>query len=71
VGVVVLHADEVDAVELDRVLGRQVLGVQVVGDDGRLDLEQPPQVVDGTRERPVGLPVLQVADVVRQVGACS
>ena len=33
VRVVVLDADQLDAVALDRVLGREVLGVQVVRDD--------------------------------------
>ena len=37
VGVVVLHAVQLDPVQLERVLGRQVLGVQVVGDHLRLD----------------------------------
>jgi hypothetical protein len=45
-GVVVLHALQLDPVQLGRVLGRQVLGVQVVGDDLRLDREQPPVVLD-------------------------
>ncbi len=46
VGVVVLHADELDAVALERVLRREVLGVQVVGDDLGLDREQPLEVLD-------------------------
>ncbi len=34
-GVVVLDADELDVVELERVLGRQVVGVQIVRDELR------------------------------------
>ena len=45
-------------------LGRQVLGVQVVGDDLGRHAVEPAQVVDGLEERPVGGQVLEVADVV-------
>ena len=48
VRVVVLDADVV-AVALERVLGRQVLRVQVVGDDLGLDREQPLEVRDPRR----------------------
>ena len=44
--VVVLDADELDPVELECVLGREVLGMQVVGDELRLDREQPLEVRD-------------------------
>ena len=40
VSVVVLYADQLDAVQFERVLGRQVLGMEVVGDDLGLDCEQ-------------------------------
>ncbi len=52
--------------QLLRVLRRQVLRVQVVGDHGRLDVEQPPVVRDALGERAQRLGVLQVPDVVRQ-----
>ena len=39
-GVMVLDADQLHALALERVLGRQVLGVQVVRDDLRRDREQ-------------------------------
>ena len=68
VRVVVLHADELDAVALERVLGRQVLGVQVVGDDLGRDREQPLEVLDPLGERAQRLVVLQVADVVADPG---
>ena len=62
VGVVVLHGDG-GQVELGGELARQVLGVQVVGDDLRRDAVQRAQVADRLGEGPVGGEVLQVADV--------
>ena len=64
--VVVLDAVQVDAVEVERVLGGQVLRVQVVGHDLRVDVEQPAEVLDALGERAQRLGVLQVADVVRE-----
>ena len=49
---------------LERVLGRQVLGVQVVGHHLGLDREQALEVLDPLAERAQRLAVLQVADVV-------
>ena len=46
VGVVVLDADEPDAVALERVLGREVLGVKVVRDDLGRHREQALEVLD-------------------------
>ena len=46
VRVVVLDADELDAVALERVRGREVVGVQVVRDDLGRDREQPLEVRD-------------------------
>ena len=46
-----------------RVLGRQVLGMQVVRHHRGLDREQPLEVVDALRERAQRLVVLEVADV--------
>ena len=63
-GVVVLHAHELDPVEFECVLGREILGMQVVGHEFRLDREQPLEVGDALLERPQGLVVLKVADVV-------
>ena len=72
VGVVVLHADQVQALvgvgEFQRVLGGQVLRVQVVRDHLRLDAEQPAEVRDALGERAQRLGVLQVPDVVRDEG---
>ena len=65
VRVVVLDAGQVHAVELQRVLGGQVLRVQVVRDHLRFGVEQPPEVGDPVGEGPQGLEVLQIADVVR------
>ena len=64
VRVVVLHAHEIDIRALERELRRQVLGVQVVGDDLGLHREQPLEVRDARDEGAQRLVVLQVADVV-------
>ena len=68
VRVVVLYPLQVDSVELDGVLGGQVLGVQVVRHDPRVDVEQPAEVLDALGERAQGLGVLQVPDVVGDEG---
>ncbi len=44
--VVVLHPLQVDSVHLDRVLGGQVLRMQVVRHDLWLDMEQPAEMLD-------------------------
>ena len=51
VGVVVLDADELDALALERVRGRQVVRMQVVGDDRGRDREQPLEVRDALAKR--------------------
>ncbi len=61
---VVLHADELDTLEIDGVLRRQVVGVQVVGDHLGVDAEEPAVVLDALGEGPHGLVVLEIADVV-------
>ena len=65
VRVVVLHPDQsAGAVgELERVLGGQVLRVQVVRDHLRVDVEQPPEMLDALGERAQRLDVLQIPDV--------
>ena len=63
VRVMVLHAAGVH-VEVESVLGGQVLRVQVVGDDLRVDAEQPAEVLDALGERAQRRRVLQVPDVV-------
>ena len=64
VGVVVLHADLAPDVQIERVFGRQVVRVQVVGDRLGLDVEQALEVLDPFAERGQRLQVFQVADVV-------
>ena len=64
VGVVVLHAHVRDVLAGERVGRRQVVGVQVVGDDLRRDREEPLEVRDAHGEGAQGLLVAQVADVV-------
>src|SRR5580692_11631139 len=70
-GVVVLHADEVDPEEFEGVLRRQVVGVQVVGHDLRAHREQPLQMLDPLGERLERLEVLEVTDVMRQEAMLS
>ncbi len=65
-----LHAGQLGVSEIlvrkiDRVLGGQVLGMQVVGDHLGPDVEQPPEVLDPLGERAQRLGVLQVPDMVR------
>src|SRR5207342_2028870 len=55
-------------VQLERVLGGQVLRVQVVRHDLRVDVEQPAEVLDALGERAQRLGVLQVPDVLRDKG---
>ena len=64
VRVVVLDADRLQP-EVERVLGREVLRVQVVRDQLGLHREQPLEVLDPVAEGAQGLVVAQVADVVR------
>jgi hypothetical protein len=71
VGVVVLHALQFDPFQLQRVLGRQVLGVQVVGDHLGLDREQASEVPDPLGEGAEGLVVLQIADVMGDEGVAA
>ena len=65
----VLHADELDALALERVGGREVVGVQVVRDDLGRDVEEPLEVRDALAEGAQRLGVAQVADVVPDPGA--
>ena len=46
-----LDADQLDSLSLERVAGRQVVGVEVVRDDLGLDGEQALEVLDSLRER--------------------
>ena len=62
VGVVMLDRPRLD-IEIERVLGRQVLGVQVVGDNFRRNAEQPAEVNRRLPESLIGGEVLQVTDV--------
>ena len=69
VGVVVLDGDVLDALAGQRVGGRQVVGVQVVGDDLRRHGEELLEVRDALGEGAQRLLVAQVADVVADPGA--
>jgi len=52
VGVVVLDADEVHPLALQRVVRGQVLGVEVVGHDLRRHIGEPLEVLDPLGEGP-------------------
>jgi hypothetical protein len=70
VRVMVLDGDPaVRGEPLERVLGREVLAMQVVGHELGLQREQPRQVRETVRERPVGGQVLEIAVVRRDVRA--
>ena len=64
-GVVVLYSDQVHSLTLEGVLGRQVLGVKIVGHSLGVNIEQPAEVLDAVTEGPQCLVVLEVADMVR------
>ena len=64
VGVVVLYSDQVHSLTLEGVLGREVLGVEIVGHSLGVDIEQPAEVLDAVTEGPQRLVVLEVADMV-------
>ena len=61
--VVVLDRDGFDALARERVTGRQVVGMEVVGDDLGLDREQSPEMVDPAAIGLERLEVLQVSHV--------
>ena len=63
VRVVMLYADGCDPLAIQRVCRRCVVRMQVVGDDGRLDVCQPLERLDGPLERLQHVEVPQVADV--------
>ena len=64
VSVMALHPHQVHAVALERVLRCQVLGVEVVRHDRRLDGEEPLEVLDSLLDGQQRLSVLEVPDVV-------
>ena len=66
---VVLHGHELHALAVERVGRREVVGVQVVRDDLRDDVEEPLEVRDALAEGGQRLGVAQVADVVPDPGA--
>src|SRR5919109_1060561 len=70
VRVVVLDADsrEPGFLQLTGVLGGQVLGMEVVGDQFWTNVEEPAVVLDSFPERPQRLVVLHVSDMVAHEG---
>ena len=65
----VLDADRLDALTLERVPRREVVRMEIVGDDCRLDREQALEVRHPVGERAQRLVVAQIADVVSHPGA--
>src|SRR4030081_1676869 len=61
VRVMVLHSDRLDPLPLERVSRREIVGMQVVDDDGGLDLEEALEVLDPLGEGAQRLVVLEVA----------
>ena len=64
VRVMVLYADQLHSLPIECVSRRQVVGVEIMRDDLRLDGEQPLEVPDPLVERSQRLVVLEVTDVV-------
>ena len=55
-------------VEFDGVVAAQVIGMQIVGDDLRLDMEDPLHMPDCKLEKIIGGKILQVPDMLAQEG---
>ena len=71
VGMVMLDADQCHVVALERVLGRQVARMKIVGDESRHDREGPLEVLDALAVGGERRDVLEVADVMRDPGVRS
>ncbi len=70
-GVVVLDGNGLHVFLLQSPLGRKVAGMKIVGDHGRLPLQNAFKVRDGFLKKVVGSQVLQIADVLSQEGILS
>src|ERR1035437_9159366 len=71
VRVVVLHANQLRSTLLQRPLGGEVVGMKIVGDDLRLDFENPLQMHDRFVEKSITFHVLQISDVLAQESVLS
>src|SRR5208282_2218275 len=71
VRVVVLHANQLHSTLLQRPSGGEVVGMEVIGDDLRPDLENPLQMFDSFVEKTITFRVLQISDVLAQEGVLS
>src|SRR5450755_778998 len=63
VGVVMLDADELRSGLFERPARGEVIGVEVVGDDLRTDLEDPLEVFDGLVEKIITFDIFQISNV--------
>ena len=68
---VMLHADLQRRGARQRVARRQIVGVQIVRDDSRLDAQETRQPLRGRDVRVVGGDVLEIADVRSGIGAVA
>jgi len=60
--VMMLHANQFDAIKLQRLLGREIFGMKIVGDDRRIDRKQPPVMLDTLGERAQRFVIFKIAD---------
>ena len=63
VGVVMLDADAAKVLQLERELGAEVAGVEVVRDGGGRDVEEARHALEGFLEEAEGLEVFEVAEM--------
>src|ERR1017187_5020153 len=69
--VVVLHANQLRSALFERPSGGEVVGMEVVGDDLRSNLENPLQMLDSFVEKAIAFCVLQISDVLAQESVLS
>ena len=69
--VVMLNANQLDALALHRVLGGEILRMQIVRDHLRFDSEQAAKMIDAIDVSPPGFVVFQIANVMRHKGTVA
>jgi len=62
--VMMLHADGSDAIELERVAGGEIVGMQIMSHQRRGNIEEPFEVFDALLKGSQGFVIFQIADVV-------
>src|SRR5208283_215991 len=71
VRMVVLHTKQLHSTLLQRPFCGEVIGVEIVGDDLRPDLENPLKMPDGFVKKTIAFDVLQISDVLAQESVLS